>query len=163
MKKGFIFLTILALTFAGVAISHGGWKASHGSWMGGHGYGCGKGLFPIVSLSLKYQTEIGLENGQITELKGIQDDFQKEAEDTYNKIQELGKGMSDALEGNNFSEVEVRIKEIGELRISLKLRRLKAFKEAKTEILTPEQYDKLKEMIGSSEEGVHNNLGWHSK
>jgi Spy/CpxP family protein refolding chaperone len=161
MKKGFIFLTILVLTFAGIAISHAWWKGSHGGWEGGHGEECSKGLFPIVSLSLKYQTEIGLENGQITELQGIQDDFQKEAEATFNKIRELRKGISNDLEGNSFSEAEAKIKEVGELRISLKLRRLKAFKEAKTDILNPEQYNKLKDMMSSNVEGVHNNLGWH--
>jgi len=160
MKKGFICSTIFVLTLSGIAFSQGWWKGSHGGWKGGHGEGCGTGLFPIVSLSLNYQTEIGLENGQITELKEILDDFQKEAEVTFNKIRELRKGMSNDLEGNNFSEAEAKIKEMGELRISLKLRRLRAFKEAKTEILTPEQHDKLKDMISSNVEGVHN-LGWH--
>jgi Spy/CpxP family protein refolding chaperone len=147
MKKVITISAFLVLTSISMAFAHGWWGSSEKMRGGHHDEGEGMGLYPIVSLSLKYKDKLGLNQKQVSSLEKIQSDFKKEAEANHEKLQLLRDEVKTALEQNNFAVVEEKIKEMSSLRTDLLVKRLKAFGEAKTNILTPEQYNKLAEKI----------------
>lgn len=151
MRKGIIISVILVLALVSIAFGRGWWESSHGGWGGKGGYwgGWGMGLYPIVSLSLKHKEELGLTPEQVSQLEKIQAEFGEEAKAQSGKMRTLGEGLKNDLEQNNFTGVEQKIREMGNIRTDLLIKRVEAFRKAKTEVLTSDQYNKLTEMLKS--------------
>lgn len=147
MKKVIVISVFLVLTSFSIALAHGWWKGTSEKLRGDYWEGEGTGLYPIVWLSLKHKDRLALNKNQILDLEKILDNFKEAAKAQHERVQTLREDVKTALQQNDFPTVEQKITEMGKIHTDLLLKRLKAFVEAKTNILTSEQYNKLTEIV----------------
>lgn len=147
MKKVIVISAFLVLTSFSIAFAHGWWRVPSEKLRGGNWEGEGTGIYPIVMLSLKYKDRLGLNQGQVSDLEKVLASFKEEAKTQHDKVQTLREDVKTAFKQNDSATVEQKIMEMGKIHTDLLIKRFKAFTEAKTNILTSEQYDKLTEIV----------------
>jgi len=117
-------------------------------WKGSHWEGWRTGLYPIVSLSLKYRQELGLDEEQVAKLEQIRSNFEEEARALFDQMRAIRDEIRTNIDNDDFISAQQNIERIADIRKSLLKKRLEAFRDAKN-ILTPEQVEKLKGMMKS--------------
>jgi hypothetical protein len=103
---------------------------------------------PLISLMLRHKDELGLSPDQIQSLERLRADFQREAirRDADLRIAETDLAAFLEKDPVDIGQVEVKVKEIERLRADLRLARIRAIEQGKSQ-LSPEQRGKLRPLL----------------
>jgi hypothetical protein len=103
---------------------------------------------PLVSLILSYRVELGLSAAQVEALERIRSEFQREAirRDADIRIAEEELALLLRADAADMPRVEATVREIERLRGGLRIARIRAMEQGKTQ-LTPEQRQKLRALL----------------
>ena len=99
---------------------------------------------PLVSIALRNHEELKLTDAQVKRLKDIRDAFSKEAVKAGAEMKAGRIDLRRALDGEkvDFADVEKRMRKLSEMRVNLRLARLKAIQEGRS-VLSEEQRKQL--------------------
>ncbi|MEK6529612.1 MAG: periplasmic heavy metal sensor, partial [candidate division NC10 bacterium] len=107
-----------------------------------------RGERPLITLMLRYKDELGLSADQVQSLERLRADFQREAirRDADLRIAETDLAAFLEKDPVDIGQVEVKVKEIERLRADLRLARIRAIEQGKSQ-LSPEQRGKLRPLL----------------
>ena len=107
-----------------------------------------RGERPLISLMLRHKDELGLSPDQIQSLERLRTDFQREAIRRNADLRSAETDLAAFLEKDpvDIGQVEVKVKEIEQLRADLRLARIRAIEQGKSQ-LSPEQRGKLRSLL----------------
>ena len=109
---------------------------------------------PLITLMLRYKDELGLSADQVQSLERLRADFQREAirRDADLRIAQMD--LTTLLERDpvDLGQVEAKLREIERLRGDLRLARIRAIEQGKSQ-LTAEQRAKLRTLLAEPEHG----------
>lgn len=113
----------------------------------GHGRRPPLAARPLVSIALKNHEELKLTDAQVKRLKDIRDAFSKKAvkESAEMKADRIDLRRALDAEKVDFADVEKRMRKLSEMRVNLRLARLKAIQEGKS-VLNADQRKQLVEI-----------------
>ena len=99
---------------------------------------------PLVSIALRNHEELKLTDDQMKRLKDIRDAFSKKAVKDRAEIKARGVDLKRALDADklDLADVEKKIREISNMRVDLRIARLKAIQEGKS-VLNDDQQKQL--------------------
>ncbi len=99
---------------------------------------------PLVSIALRNHEELKLTDSQINRLKDVRDSFSKKFTKERAEMEASRIDLRRALDAEkiDFVDVEKRIRKIADMRVNLRIMRLKAIQEGKS-ILSAEQRKQL--------------------
>ena len=99
---------------------------------------------PLVSISLRYHEELKLTDDQIKRLKDIRDAFSKKSVKERAEMKTRRIDLKRALDTEkiDLTDVEKKIREVSNMRVDLRIARLKAIQEGKS-VLNAEQQKQL--------------------
>ena len=113
-----------------------------------------RGERPLITLMLRYKDELGLSADQVQSLERLRADFQREAirRDADLRIAQMD--LTTLLERDpvDLGQVEAKLREIERLRGDLRLARIRAIEQGKSQ-LTAEQRAKLRTLLAEPEHG----------
>jgi len=110
---------------------------------------------PLVSFMLEHRRELDLSPAQAQTLESLRNEFQREMirRDADLRIAEMD--LAALLEGDpvDLGRVETKVREIERLRADLRFRRIRTIEQARAQ-LTPEQRERLRELLAGPDEGA---------
>jgi Spy/CpxP family protein refolding chaperone len=103
---------------------------------------------PLISIMLSHRAELGLSAAQVEALERLRAEFQKEAirVEADVRIAETDLRLLLAADPVDLSRVEAKIREIEKRRADLRVARIRAIEQARSQ-LTPDQRDKLRVLL----------------
>jgi Spy/CpxP family protein refolding chaperone len=112
---------------------------------------------PLITIMLHHRAELGLSADQVGRLETLRGDFTREAIRRGADIRIAELDLAALLEQDpvDLSKVEVKVREVAQLRADLRIARLRAIEQGKA-VLTPEQRTRLQAMLSG---GMHHGLG----
>lgn len=112
---------------------------------------------PLISIMLHHRSELGLGADQVTRLETLRSDFTREAirRGADIRIAELDLGSLLEQESVDLGKVETKVREVAQLRVDLRIARLRAVEQGKA-VLTPEQRTRLRALLSG---GMHHGFG----
>ena len=112
---------------------------------------------PLVSIALRNHEDLKLTDDQVKRLKDIRDAFSKKAVKERAEIKARGVDLKRALDAEkvDLADVEKKIREISNMRVDLRIARLKAIQEGKS-VLNDDQQKQLSKI-------ARKRPGWGSK
>ena len=107
-----------------------------------------RGERPLITLMLRYKDELGLSADQVQSLERLRADFQREAirRDADLRIAQMDLTTLLEREPVDLGQVEAKLREIERLRGDLRLARIRAIEQGKSQ-LTAEQRAKLRTLL----------------
>lgn len=124
--------------------------------MMGQGMGMGGGMMmggdlesrPLITLMLGAKDKLGLSDEQVTKLKGLRTDFEKEAIKSHAEMKTIGVDMANVLGADkvDMAKAEELIRKQESLHAAMRVSRLKTLEAGKA-VLTPEQAAKFRKIL----------------
>ena len=113
-----------------------------------------RGERPLITLMLHHKDELGLSPDQVQNLQRLRGDFQREAirRDADLRIAQMDLATLLERDPVDLGQVEVKVREIEQLRTDLRLARIRAIEQGKAQ-LTAEQRAKLRTLLAEPEHG----------
>jgi len=151
---GFIFggaaLATIALVSAPMAAApegggpRGGSFAHRGHMAGGA---------PLISIALKHKTELNLATDQVANLEKIKSHYESQVTPLRQQVQTIEKEIANLAQQTpaNLIQIKSKLQEAEKLRSELRYLQLEAMENGRT-VLTAQQRDQLKTLIGSRQE-----------
>jgi Spy/CpxP family protein refolding chaperone len=109
---------------------------------------------PLISIALKYKSELNLSADQVTNLEQIRTNYQNQAEPIHEQLRGLEKEIATLLQESpaNLVAVKAKIESAEKLRSELRYLRIEALENGKS-VLTAAQRDQLKNLIAAGHRG----------
>jgi Spy/CpxP family protein refolding chaperone len=106
---------------------------------------------PLLSWMLSRRDELKLSADQVRNLERLKKDFEREAVKNEADLRVAEMDLADLLRSDSvdLKKAEAKVREIERLRAELRLARIRAIEQGKG-VLSQEQHDKLRDMLGGS-------------
>jgi Spy/CpxP family protein refolding chaperone len=155
---GFIFggaaLATIALVSAPMAAAPEGGGPRGGSFAHrGHMAGGFAGGAPLISIALKHKTELNLATDQVANLEKIKSHYESQVTPLRQQVQTIEKEIANLAQQTpaNLIQIKSKLQEAEKFRSELRYLQLEAMENGRT-VLTAQQRDQLKTLIGSRQE-----------
>ena len=155
---GFIFggaaLATIALVSAPMAAAPEGGGPRGGSFAHrGHMGGGFPGGAPLISTALKHKTELNLATDQVANLEKIKSHYESQVTPLRQQVQTIEKEIANLAQQTpaNLIQIKSKLQEAEKFRSELRYLQLEAMENGRT-VLTAQQRDQLKTLIGSRQE-----------
>jgi Spy/CpxP family protein refolding chaperone len=111
---------------------------------------------PLISIALKHQSELNLTGDQVANLEKIRTDYQTQTTPLSEQLRSVEGQIRNLLQESpvNLIQTKLKIEEAEKRRSELRYLRIEALENGKS-ILTAEQRDQLKTLVGSMRRGFH--------
>ena len=111
---------------------------------------------PLISIALKHRTELNLSNEQVAELEKIRTHYQNQAAPVQQQLKAVESEIAGLRQQSpaNLIQIKLKIEQSEKLRSELRYLREEALENGRT-ILTAQQQDQLKTLVGSKRRGFH--------
>jgi TolA-binding protein len=114
------------------------------------------GSAPLISIALKHRTELNLSNEQVANLEKIRTHYQNQTEPVRQQLRAMENEIADLRQQSpaNLIQMKLKIEQAEKFRSELRYLREEALQNGKS-ILSAQQQDQLKTLVGSKRRGFH--------
>lgn len=115
---------------------------------------------PLISIALKHRTELNLSNEQVTSLEKIRTHYRDQTAPVHQQLRGIEGEISELRQQSpaNLIQIKLKIEQSEKLRSELRYLREEALENGKS-ILTGQQRDQLKTLVGSGHRGFRKPQG----
>jgi TolA-binding protein len=111
---------------------------------------------PLISIALKHRTELNLSNEQVASLEKVRTHYQNQTAPVQQQLRALESEIAELRQQSpaNLIQMKLKIEQAEKLRSELRYLREEALQNGRS-ILTAQQQDQLKTLVGSNRRGFH--------
>jgi Spy/CpxP family protein refolding chaperone len=111
---------------------------------------------PLISIALKHRTELNLSNEQVASLEKVRTHYQNQTAPVQQQLQAVESEIAELRQQSpaNLIQMKLKIEQAEKLRSELRYLREEALQNGRS-ILTAQQQDQLKTLVGSNRRGFH--------
>ena len=115
---------------------------------------------PLISIALKHRTELNLSNEQVANLEKIRTHYQNQTAPVQQQLRGIEGEVADLRQQSpaNLIQIKLKIEQAEKLRSELRYLREEALENGKS-ILTAQQQEQLKTLVGSKRRGFRKPQG----
>ena len=115
---------------------------------------------PLISIALKHRTELNLSNEQVANLEKVRTHYQNQTAPVQQQLRAMESEIAELRQQSpaNLIQMKLKIEQSEKLRSELRYLREEALQNGKS-ILTAQQQDQLKTLVGSKRRGFHKPQG----
>jgi hypothetical protein len=108
---------------------------------------------PLISIALKHKTELNLATDQVANLEKIKSHYESQVTPLRQQVQTIEKEIANLAQQTpaNLIQIKSKLQEAEKFRSELRYLQLEAMENGRT-VLTAQQRDQLKTLIGSRQE-----------
>jgi TolA-binding protein len=111
---------------------------------------------PLISIALKHRTELNLSNEQVASLEKVRTHYQNQTAPVQQQLRAVESEIAELRQQSpaNLIQMKLKIEQAEKLRSELRYLREEALQNGRS-ILTAQQQDQLKTLVGSNRRGFH--------
>jgi TolA-binding protein len=111
---------------------------------------------PLISIALKHRTELNLSNEQVASLEKVKTHYQNQTAPVQQQLRAVESEIAELRQQSpaNLILMKLKIEQAEKLRSELRYLREEALQNGRS-ILTAQQQDQLKTLVGSNRRGFH--------
>ena len=111
---------------------------------------------PLISIALKHRSELNLSNEQVAYLEKVRTHYQNQTAPAQQQLRAMESEIAELRQQSpaNLIQIKLKIEQSEKLRSELRYLREEALQNGKS-ILTAQQQDQLKTLVGSKRRGFH--------
>jgi TolA-binding protein len=111
---------------------------------------------PLISIALKHRTELNLSNEQVAGLEKVRTHYQNQTAPVQQQLRAVESEIAELRQQSpaNLIQMKLKIEQAEKLRSELRYLREEALQNGRS-ILTAQQQDQLKTLVGSNRRGFH--------
>jgi TolA-binding protein len=111
---------------------------------------------PLISIALKHRTELNLSNEQVASLEKVRTHYQNQTAPVQQQLRAVESEIAELRQQSpaNLIQMKLKIEQAQKLRSELRYLREEALQNGRS-ILTAQQQDQLKTLVGSNRRGFH--------
>jgi Spy/CpxP family protein refolding chaperone len=115
---------------------------------------------PLISIALKHRTELNLSNEQVASLEKVRTHYQNQTAPVQQQLRAVESEIAELRQQSpaNLILMKLKIEQAEKLRSELRYLREEALQNGRS-ILTAQQQDQLKTLVGSNRRGFHKPQG----
>ena len=115
---------------------------------------------PLISIALKHRTELNLSNEQVASLEKVRTHYQNQTAPVQQQLRAIESEIAELRQQTpaNLIQMKLKIEQAEKSRSELRYLREEALQNGRS-ILTAQQQDQLKSLIGSNRRGFHKPQG----
>jgi TolA-binding protein len=111
---------------------------------------------PLISIALKHRTELNLSNEQVASLEKVRTHYQNQTAPVQQQLRAVESEIAELRQQSpaNLIQMKLKIEQAEKFRSELRYLREEALQNGRS-ILTAQQQDQLKTLVGSNRRGFH--------
>jgi Spy/CpxP family protein refolding chaperone len=111
---------------------------------------------PLISIALKHRTELNLSNEQVASLEKVRTHYQNQTAPVQQQLRAVESEIAELRQQSpaNLIQMKLKIEQAEKLRSELRYLREETLQNGRS-ILTAQQQDQLKTLVGSNRRGFH--------